>query len=117
MTAWAAQDYERAEHTRPGDYRSPDHQDADRPTASKADLDREYHHGAEQGSRDVTRDAAEGRQADAREARHMERSGPAPDRGQHTPAEQRWHDGYRAGGHSAGDLLRELERGDFEVGA
>ena len=27
-----------------------------------------------------------------------------------TPAEQRWHDGYRSGGHSAQDLLQDLEK-------
>ena len=110
ITAWTQQDFERTEHYTPGDFRGPDHQDADRPTASKDDLDREYNHGADQGSRDVAKDAADGHPADAREARHMERSGPAPDRGQHTPAEQRWHDGYRSGGHSAQDLLRDLEK-------
>ena len=40
----------------------------------------------------------------------MERSGPAPDREQDTPAEQRWHAGYRSGGYSADGLLRELEK-------
>ncbi len=98
MTAYTQQDYQRTGQ-----------QDADQVTASKDDLDHEYNHGAEQGSQDVTNDAAAGHPAGAREARHMERSGPAPDREQHTRAEQRWHAGYRSGGYSAEDLLRELE--------
>ncbi len=99
MTAYTQQDYQRTGQ-----------QDAGQVTASKDDLDREYNDRAERGNKDVARDAADGHSAGAREARHMERSGPAPDREQETPAEQRWHAGYRSGGYSAEGLLRELEK-------
>ena len=71
MTACTQQDYQRTGQ-----------QDAGQVTASKDDLDREYNDGAERGSQDVAKDAADGHSAGAREARHMERSGPAPDREQ-----------------------------------
>ena len=103
MTAWAT-----------SRLRTKEGRDADRPTASKDDLDREYNTApsAAAGTSRGTRPT--GTSADAREARHKERSGPAPDRGQHTPAEQRWHDGYRSGGNSARDLMRDLEESDLE---
>ena len=101
MTAWLTQDYEaRGE------------QDADRVTASPAELAGEYDKGAETAYQLTTLAAANGRTADYIEGRQEELTGPEEGQDQWTPAEQEWAQGYRHGAESALALLRQLEAAD-----
>src|SRR5438132_6009438 len=83
MTAWLAQDYEAR-----GD------QDADRVTASPAELATEYDKGAETAHQLTTLAAANGRAADYIEGRQRELTGPDKSQDVRTPAEQEWARGY-----------------------
>jgi hypothetical protein len=101
MTGWLPQDYEaRGE------------QDADRVTASPADLVTEYNHGAETAYQLTTLAAANGHTADYIEARQRELTGPQAGQDTWTPAEQKWAQGYARGAESAVYLLREREAAD-----
>ncbi len=102
MTAWTAQDYERA-----------DGQDADRVTASPLTLQRESH-GAATAWQLTERSAENGRSADAIDQRHAELSGPTRDAPERTQAEAAWWSGYKSGADGSVSLLRDLERSDFE---
>lgn len=87
-------------------------QDADRVTASRDDLAREYNHGAETAYQLTAHSAAGGRSADYIEGRHLELTGPTADQDQRTPAEYKWAQGYAAGAESSVSLLREREADD-----
>lgn len=87
-------------------------QDADRVTASRDDLAREYNHGAETAYQLTAHSAAGGRSADYIEDRHLELTGPQADQGQRTPAEHKWARGYAAGAESSVSLLRDREAAD-----
>ena len=110
MTAWLPQDYEaRGE------------QDADRVTASPAELAAEYDKGAETAYQLTTLAAANGHTADYILGRREELTGPEEGQNQWTPAEQEWARGYARGAESALALLRELEAAgrerELEAGA
>ena len=98
MTAWLAQDYE-----------ARDGQDADRVTASPAELAAEYDKGAETAYQLTMLAAANGHTADYIDARQQELAGPQAGQGTWTPAEQKWAQGYARGAESAVSLLRERE--------
>lgn len=97
MTAWLAQDYERAD------------QDAGDVTASPTALEAEYQHGASTAWQLTEHSAANGRDAGYIEQRHMELTGPTVDQDQRTAAESAWHRGYDAGADGSVSVLRELE--------
>lgn len=98
MTAWTAQDYERAGG-----------QDAEQVVASPQDLAAERQHGAATAWQLTEHSAASGRSADYVEQRHDDLAGPAHDGNQRTPAEAAWQSGYQSGAAGSVSLLRELE--------
>ena len=99
MTAWTAQDFERAGY-----------QDAEQVTASPLALQAEHQHGAATAWQLTERSAENGHSADHIEQRHLELNGPAADQGQRTPAEAAWHRGYDAGADDSVSLLRDTEK-------
>ena len=103
MTAWTRQDYDRV-----GD------RDADRVTASPAELAAEHNHGAETASQLTMLAAANGHTADYIEGRQQELTGPDKGPDERTPAEREWARGYANGGESTLALLRELEAADAD---
>ena len=80
-------------------------------TASPQAVQAEYDHGAATAWQLTEHSAANGRDADYIEQRHMELTGPAADQDRRTVAESAWHRGYDAGAGGSVSLLRELEAG------
>ena len=99
MTAWA-----------PADFEAKEGQDADRVTASQADLAREFEHGKATSWQMTERSAGNGHSSDHIEQRHWELNGPTADQHERTPAEHAWHRGYDAGADGSVSLLRDLEK-------